>query len=118
MSAQAISAATLDRIIGGIEKSHVCRMEHEGEWCSQCEKVNAARAELRQIRDALDDAAAANAEMRKALEFYADEERYKYPNMPRLPGDPYTPADEPYMRDITRDRGALARAALAPKETK
>jgi len=56
---------------------------------------------------------AASWEMREALEFYADPTRYHGPNQPRPDGDRFTDENNPYMKDVTRDGGAIARAALA-----
>ncbi len=50
--------------------------------------------------------------LRHALAFYADPTRYHGPNQRAEEGDPYTEAG-PYMLDVTRDAGMLARAVLA-----
>jgi hypothetical protein len=48
----------------------------------------------------------------KALRFYADRERYNGPNQ-RLDGaDEYTPMDQVYLQDVSRDNGDLARSAI------
>lgn len=47
-----------------------------------------------------------------ALKFYADEMRYRGANQPALEKDPYTEHGEPYMQDVTRDWGTIARQAL------
>ncbi len=53
------------------------------------------------------------AELETALRFYADDERYTGPNQRIERGsDPYTNPDSPYMQDVTRDRGAIAKKAL------
>jgi hypothetical protein len=52
------------------------------------------------------------AELVHALRFYADPRRYAGPNQPANPGDPYTPTGSPYMVDVKRDGGAIARQAL------
>lgn len=51
--------------------------------------------------------------MREALEFYADDKRYRGPNQNNPGNDPYTPSDAPYLTDVTRDSGARALAALS-----
>jgi hypothetical protein len=51
-------------------------------------------------------------EARKALRFYADPLRYQGGNQRPLPGDEFTPAGFYYRIDVTRDGGAIARAAL------
>lgn len=56
---------------------------------------------------------AAAPDLVKALEFYAQEFRYDGPNHRAMPDDPYTPDGQPFLQDVTRDRGAIARAALA-----
>jgi hypothetical protein len=48
-----------------------------------------------------------------ALKFYADGKRYSGPNQRLVNGDKYTAKDAAYMKDVTRDGGAIARAALA-----
>lgn len=52
------------------------------------------------------------AELEKALRFYEQEIRYQGPNQREVNGDIYTPAGAVYLQDVTRDRGAIARAAL------
>ncbi len=47
-----------------------------------------------------------------ALCFYADPSRYQGANSRKLPGDPYTPPDQPYRQDVLRDCGAIAREAI------
>ena len=49
----------------------------------------------------------------KALEFYAQQFRYDGPNHHAMPNDPYTPDGQPFLQDVTRDGGNIARAALA-----
>jgi len=49
---------------------------------------------------------------RFALEFYADEKRHAASNERSFEGDPYTEPGEPYMYDVGRDWGELARSAL------
>ncbi len=49
----------------------------------------------------------------KALEFYANPHRYDGPNRQAIEGDPYAKTDDVYLRDVTRDHGEIARAALA-----
>ena len=56
-------------------------------------------------------------ELEGALGFYADTERYHGPNQRQVRDkDPFTPEDAVYIQDVTRDRGDIARAALASKE--
>lgn len=50
--------------------------------------------------------------MREALEFYADPTRYHGPNQRNDHADKWS-GESPYIRDVTRDGGAIARAALA-----
>jgi hypothetical protein len=52
-------------------------------------------------------------ELEKALKFYADSQRYEGPNAQPIPNDPYAPADLVYRYDVTRDRGSVARKAIA-----
>lgn len=47
-----------------------------------------------------------------ALVFYADEKRHASSNTPAPDDDLYTDAGEPYMYDVFRDWGNLARQAL------
>ena len=48
----------------------------------------------------------------RALKFYADPERYRGSNQ-RIDGsDEFTPDGNPYLQDVGRDDGAIARAAL------
>ncbi len=49
----------------------------------------------------------------KALEFYADENRYRGSNQRNDGSDPYTKSDAAYMQDVNRDNGEIARTALA-----
>lgn len=51
-------------------------------------------------------------ELEKALGFYADGTRYNGANQRRVEGDPFTTADAAYRKDVTRDGGSIARAAL------
>lgn len=50
--------------------------------------------------------------MREALDFYADPTRYHGPNQRNDHADKWS-GESPYIRDVTRDGGAIARAALA-----
>lgn len=55
-------------------------------------------------------------ELIRVLTFYADPQRYKGPNQIIDHGieDPYAQSPEfPYLQDVTRDEGQLARRALA-----
>lgn len=55
---------------------------------------------------------AENDRLRKALSFYADPERHLGPNQHLKDGtDPWNP-DCPYVWDVTRDNGRIAREAL------
>jgi hypothetical protein len=47
-----------------------------------------------------------------ALTFYADPQRYKGANCRPFDDDPYTEPGAPYMQDIHRDGGELAKSAL------
>lgn len=49
----------------------------------------------------------------KALEFYGDPSRYDGPNQRLVGDDPYTPKDQGYRQDVTRDGGKIARDMLA-----
>jgi hypothetical protein len=72
------------------------------------ERLKAARAAL----------AAPSETGREALSFYADAQRYNGPNCRRIDGDRFTPFGDSYRKDVTRDGGEIARAALAaPSET-
>ncbi len=54
------------------------------------------------------------AELEHALSFYADATRYRGPNQGIVEGvvDHFTPPDAAYCQDVSRDSGAIARAAL------
>jgi hypothetical protein len=52
-------------------------------------------------------------ELTKALRFYADPERYRGSNNRLVGEDHYTPSGEVYLRDVMRDGGEIARAALS-----
>lgn len=52
--------------------------------------------------------------LRRALEFYADYRRYQGSNNPTIEGDPYQPPDCPYLWDVGRDGGAIAKRAIGP----
>ena len=59
------------------------------------------------------------AELERALSFYADPQRYRGPNTQPIPSDPFTPErDFPYLWDVTRDGGKIARDALSCMATK
>ena len=49
----------------------------------------------------------------EALEFYAQEKRYHGQNQSLDGEDKYTPTGKPYLQDVTRDHGDIARAAIA-----
>jgi hypothetical protein len=49
----------------------------------------------------------------KALQFYADYDRYNGPNQRLIGTDSYTPEGQGYLQDVTRDDGNIAREALA-----
>lgn len=49
----------------------------------------------------------------KALQFYADPRRHQGPNLSPIPNDPFAKPDAVYIMDVSRDNGAIARAALA-----
>jgi nucleosome binding factor SPN SPT16 subunit len=73
--------------------------------------VDAANAA---INDALAVPDSVREQLVAALKFYADPVRYDGSNQ-RIPknGDAYTPSDHAYLRDVTRDGGQIAIAALA-----
>lgn len=48
----------------------------------------------------------------RALAFYADPKRYRGSNQRNDGSDPWS-GDDPYLKDINRDGGAIARAALS-----
>ena len=51
--------------------------------------------------------------LREALTFYSDTRRYQGANQPYRDGDdPFTPTGSPFLIDVMRDGGAIARAAL------
>lgn len=50
--------------------------------------------------------------MVRALEFYADQRRYDGPNQRPIDGDPHADDGAVYIKDVTRDHGAIAIAAL------
>jgi len=62
--------------------------------------------------DELERLRASNKQMAEALRFYADERRYGGPNREPIKDDPFGLPDDPYIRDVTKDGGTLARAAL------
>jgi hypothetical protein len=51
-------------------------------------------------------------EMVRALQFYADPKRYQGANQRNDANDPYS-GDAPYIKDVGRDSGAIARTALS-----
>lgn len=59
-----------------------------------------------------------NAQLVAALRFYAEPGRYHGPNQRAVEGDKFTAMDAPYMQDVTRDRGDIARATLKSAEEK
>lgn len=75
--------------------------------------VSAVR-ELRIESDEKGELEAEVARLRAALKFYADERRYRGPNQPAFDGDEFTTDAGPYMVDVSRDWGRIARAALEP----
>ena len=50
--------------------------------------------------------------LRAALEFYASPRRYEGANQKPIDGDMYAPKDFPYLWDVMRDGGEIARDAL------
>lgn len=52
------------------------------------------------------------ATLRRALEFYANPQRYCGSNQNPTDGDPYQPETCPYLWDVGRDGGEIARKAL------
>lgn len=67
------------------------------------------------VRDELLSVQTDAATLRAALEYYADDERYDSCNKPvGNKTDKFQPSpDYPYIWDITRDRGTIAKQALA-----
>lgn len=54
--------------------------------------------------------------LRHALRFYANVTRYQGPNQRNGGEDPFTPKDQPYIQDVTRDYGEIARRTLTWEE--
>ncbi len=50
--------------------------------------------------------------LRAALSFYANRARYDGGNQIALPDDPHQPNGCPYLWDVTRDGGEIARRAI------
>lgn len=84
--------------------------EHYNAVRNMSEKHRALWVEAQQECDRLREAAR---EMVKALEFYANPKRYEGPNQRPIAGDKFTAPDAAYLQDVTRDHGAIARAALS-----
>ncbi len=115
---------------------------HLGQYGRDVVKENAAlraegvstRTELIRLRDKVEmllnqnrEIAASNADhvrwhrekeaeidrLREALTFYSDTRRYQGANQPYRDGDdPFTPTGSPFLIDVMRDAGTIARAAL------
>jgi hypothetical protein len=85
----------------------------EGNWFvaggGLSEPLQGTEADCKRIAAAL----SAQARVVEALQFYADPRRYRGPNQPRPEGDEFTPSKFPYMIDVTRDGGLIARDAIA-----
>lgn len=54
-------------------------------------------------------------ELERALRFYADPKRYNGSNQRVDKPDEYQPPDMPYLLDVSRDGGTIARKALEGK---
>lgn len=72
---------------------------------NHCDKGECERQDLR----------AEIARLRAALEFYARPIAYEGSNSRNVGQDPFTPLDRPYIQDVSRDNGEVARAALNPQ---
>jgi hypothetical protein len=79
--------------------------DHDGAPCAECGATEPHICTA-SVSGAVD-------ELTKALRFYADPERYRGSNNRLVGEDPYTPSGEVYLRDVMRDRGEIARAALS-----
>lgn len=79
-------------------------------WAERKAQVAAARAELAAMVEERE-------RLRRALEFYALSDRYVWMNELNTGLDAFTPIDEPYLMDMMRDMGRLARAALTGRES-
>lgn len=77
--------------------------------CPPTSVIESARAELSALR-------ARVAELEAALRFYADPIRYSSANQFNRNADPYSEPDAPFIQDVTRDGGSIARNALTPKD--
>lgn len=74
----------------------------------------ALRDDVVAILDQLEASKGREARLEKALSFYADEARYHGPNQKRFANDEWSQG--PYLQDVTRDKGDIARAALSHQE--
>jgi hypothetical protein len=84
------------------------------EAADEIERLRAERDELFEANGAIANTIGADAlRLRKALAFYARPIAYQGDNQHNNGQDPFTPADEPYIKSIGRDGGAIAREALA-----
>ena len=103
----AIGAETIRTLVSERDALAVRVTELETEVLDQC-RLNGMGAErelalMGRVR-----------ELEAALGFYADPERYHGANQRAIGDrDPFTAKEAPYMQDVTRDRGAIARAALS-----
>jgi hypothetical protein len=66
-------------------------------------------------KEKAEEAAEKLSKIRNALKFYEDPKRYDGPNQNPVDGDPFRPEDCPYLWDVLRDRGDIARVALENK---
>mgnify|MGYP000623845550 CR=1 FL=1 len=87
-------------------------MSEELEACPVCGALPCDQIELVRDRYKLPSPKAIEA-MREALKFYADGRRYDGPNQINTRDDPHTDERMPYLTDVTRDGGRIARNALA-----
>jgi len=78
--------------------------------------VRRAAVSIEKAQARIAELEAQNKALAEALRFYSEPERYRGPRQPSFDGDPYTTPFSPFMQDITRDDGQIARAALAQYE--
>lgn len=89
--------------VEGLERE-VEKMEPWGRGLTA--RAEAAEAKLAEAQAEID-------RLREALTFYSDTRRYQGANQPYRDGDdPFTPTGSPFLIDVMRDGGTIARAAL------
>lgn len=71
-------------------------------------------AQILEFSDALSSPSSILAQMKEALEFYADPTRYNGANQ-RNDSDDKWSGGNAYLKDVTRDHGEIARRALSPQ---